>query len=134
MLYEGLVQIEAADSDGATRLSDLIRLYVQIMTQKFGMCLVRLDERELSAKERTRIRERRRAVTRKFEEFLHAGISDGSLAECNVRLTVFAMAGALNWISFWYKPDGEASAPELAEFFVSHLVRTRPKPRDNLAA
>ena len=45
---ENIAAIERQEGDGLTKLRALIRAYAQLMTEDFGMCLVRLDDRELS--------------------------------------------------------------------------------------
>src|SRR3546814_6146056 len=64
-----LEDIEAAGGDGLTRLRALIRAYAGVMTQQFGMCLVRLDEHELNPKALAQVRQRRRTVNQRFEDY-----------------------------------------------------------------
>jgi AcrR family transcriptional regulator len=120
---EGLENIEAEGGDGASRLSQLIRVYAGVMTQQFGMCLIRLDINELPIAAQRRIRERRRAVNARFEQYLKMGVADGTLAKCDPKFTSFVIAGALNWISHWYRPDGGLSSAQIGEQFVQTLVR-----------
>ena len=119
----GFEDIEREGGDGASRLSKLIRVYAGVMTEKFGMCLVRLDRKELSAAAQRQIRVRRRAVNARFELYLEMGNADGTLMKCDPKFTSFAMAGALNWIAYWYRPDGELSSGQIGELFVQSLVR-----------
>jgi AcrR family transcriptional regulator len=124
---EGLENIEAEGGDGASRLSQLIRVYAGVMTEQFGMCLIRLDINELPAAAQRRIRERRRAVNERFEHYLKMGIADGTLAKCDPKVTSFVIAGALNWISHWYRPQGGLSSAQIGEQFVQILVRREPE-------
>lgn len=123
IIDESLPEIEAAGGSGLDRLQGLIRAYARIMTQKFGMCLVMLDEHELNAKALAIITKRRQAVNERFESYLSMGIKDGSIAQCDVRLTSFWLAGALNWISRWYKPGHGMTADQLGDFFADSLTR-----------
>src|SRR3546814_780572 len=118
-----LEDIEAAGGDGLTRLRALIRAYAGVMTQQFGMCLVRLDEHELNPKALAQVRKRRRSVNQRFEDYLAMGIKDGSILPCDVRLTAFWIAGALNWISRWYKPGREMSRSEEHTSELQSLMR-----------
>src|SRR3546814_13647659 len=108
-----LEDIEAAGGDGLTRLRALIRAYAGVMTQQFGMCLVRLDEHELNPKALAQVRKRRRSVNQRFEDYLAMGITDGSILPCDVRLTAFCIAGALTWISRWYKHGREMRSADI---------------------
>jgi AcrR family transcriptional regulator len=131
---EGLENIEAEGGDGATRLSQLIRVYAGVMTQQFGMCLIRLDINELPAKAQRRILERRRAVNTRFQQYLEMGIADGTLVKCDPKFTSFVIAGALNWISHWYRPEGGLTSAEIGEHFVQSLVRHEPAPASRRGA
>lgn len=123
LIDESMTAIEKAGGDGLTRLRALIRAYAAIMTQQFGMCLVRLDENELSAKALSAVRKRRRSVNERFERYIADGIEDGSIMPCDVRLTAFWIAGALNWISHWYKSGRQLSSEDIGDFFADNLTR-----------
>jgi hypothetical protein len=51
-----------------------------------------------------------------FEKILQTGIADGSIKECNVRMTGNAIMGAINWIPKWYHGDAKTARNLLAEF------------------
>jgi hypothetical protein len=51
-----------------------------------------------------------------FEAVLQAGIKDGSIADCNVRMTGNAIMGSINWIPKWYHGDPEQGRILVAEF------------------
>lgn len=118
-----LAEIEAAGGDGLTRLQALIRAYAGVMTQQFGMCLVRLDEHELNPKALELVRKRRQSVNDHFEGYLAMGIADGSIQPCDVRLTAFSFAGALSWISRWYKPGHRLNSEQLGAYFADSLTK-----------
>jgi AcrR family transcriptional regulator len=123
LIDASMAEIEEAGGDGLTRLRSLIRAYAGVMTQQFGMCLVRLDEHELSPKALAEVRRRRQSVNERFEAYLAKGIEDGSIHSCDVRLTAFWLAGALNWISRWYKSGHGMSSDEIGDYFADNLTR-----------
>jgi AcrR family transcriptional regulator len=123
LIDASLAEIEEAGGDGLTRLRALIRAYAGVMTQPFGMCLVRLDEHELNPKALAQVRQRRQSVNERFEAYLAQGIKDGSIYACDVRLTAFWLAGALNWISRWYKAGHRMSSGEIGDYFADNLTR-----------
>lgn len=118
-----LAEIEEAGGNGITRLRALIRAYAGVMTQPFGMCLVRLDEHELNPKALAQVLKRRQSVNERFEAYIALGIKDGSINRCDVRLTAFWLAGALNWISRWYKAGHGMSSEEIGDYFADNLTR-----------
>ncbi|HTU09573.1 MAG TPA: TetR/AcrR family transcriptional regulator [Allosphingosinicella sp.] len=123
LIDASLAEIEETGGDGLARLRALIRAYAGVMTEPFGMCLVRLDEHELNPKALAQVRKRRQSVNERFEAYLNQGIADGSLQPCDVRLTAFWLAGALNWISRWYKPGHGMTSAQIGDYFAENLTR-----------
>ncbi len=122
LVEEAIVEIEREGGNGLTRLRKLIRAYALVGTVDFGMCLVRLDDRELSDDARARVRAAKRKDDRVFRKYISDGIADGSIRACNAKLAAFAIAGSLNWIGHWYRPDGELSAEAIADEFAARLT------------
>lgn len=122
LIDASLEDIEAEGGNGLFRLRALIRAYARIMTQPFGMCLVRLDEHELNPKALAEVVRRRQQVNERFEAYLAQGVKDGSIAPCDIRLTAFWLAGALNWISRWYKPGHGMTSGEIGDYFADNLT------------
>jgi AcrR family transcriptional regulator len=96
------------------RLMVLMKLYAVIMTEDFGMCVVRTGDHELSETSRTEFRKLKRKIDRVVRSLIQEGVEDGSIAPCDVKMTGFAITGALNWIAKWYTPNGARSAEDVA--------------------
>lgn len=122
LVEAAVAAIEAEGGDGLTKLRKLIRAYALVMTVDFGMCQVRLDDRELSDKARARVRAAKRKDDRTFRRYIAQGVADGSVTECDPKLSAFAIAGSLNWIGHWYQPNGALSADAIADAFVLRLT------------
>ena len=104
------------------QLRMLIRAYAHVITTDFGMCLVRLDDRELDAKARADVRSAKRRYDAAFRAQIANGIADGSILPCDPKLTTFIITGSLNGIGAWYRPDGALSVEAIAEAFVERLT------------
>ena len=63
-----------------------------------------------------------------FEGILRAGIRDGSIAPCNVRMTGNAIMGSINWIPKWYHGDSEIGEAIVREFptILTRGLRAQP--------
>lgn len=118
----GIERILAKPDTGLVRLRALIRHYCEVMTLDFGQCLVRVDDHVLSAPARDQVREGKRLIDRYFRDFLTSGMEDGSIKPCDVRLTVFAITGAINWVGHWYRADGEMTAREIGDTYAMQLT------------
>ena len=47
---------------------------------------------------------------------LRRGIEDGSIVDCDVRMTGNAIMGAVNWIPKWFHGDPDVAADTLRTF------------------
>jgi hypothetical protein len=99
-----------------------LRRYAEINMDDFGRCVIRTGEEMLSADGAKLFRARKRDVDQALRSLIEEGVADGSIAPRDVKLTAFALAGALNWPARWYNPDGALSASELATRLVVELV------------
>lgn len=117
-----LAVMRAQPGNGLLRLRGLIRGHAMTMTEDFGQCLVRVDDRVLSPEARKTVRAGKRLIDAGFREFISEGIADGSIRPCDVKLTAFAIAGALNWIGHWRQPDGDRTAEEIADEMALRLT------------
>jgi AcrR family transcriptional regulator len=122
-------RITAQGGSGLEKAHGFIVAYAKIMTEDFGQCIGRLDDRELSPKARHDVRSRKRDIDRQFRAFIAEGIADGSIRPCNIQLTTFAILGALNWIGHWYRDDGSATPDNIADEFAARLTEGLASPR-----
>lgn len=121
---EGLLD-KAAVSHG--KGLDKVRAYIEayakaVVTFDFGRCVAMLDDAELSPKSRREVRELKRRIDLAIRGYVEEGIADGSVIPCNAKLASFALAGAVNWIGTWYRPEGALSAEEIASEFANLLT------------
>lgn len=122
LFEDRMAAIERQDDDGLTKLRALIRAYAELMTEDFGICLVRLDDRELGPADRAEVRRAKRRIDTAFRQAIARGILDGSIRPCDPKLTTFIIARALSGIGEWFSPEGEKSAHEIADTFVTQLT------------
>jgi AcrR family transcriptional regulator len=123
LVIEGLLdEAVVSHGDGLSKVKAYIKAYATaIVSFDFGRCVATLDDSELSAKTRHEVRTLKRRIDAAIRGYVEEGIADGSIAPCNAKLASFAMAGAVNWIGTWYRPDGGLSAEEIAKEF-AHLL------------
>ncbi len=125
----GIEQLRAA-ADGARqapgtgldRLRDFLRRYVGVMIDDFGRCLIRTADEALAPDSAARLRALKREIDQAMRDLIRNGLADGSIVTPDVRLTAFALAGALNWTARWHRADGELSADMVAERMVDLLI------------
>lgn len=114
--------IEAGSGTGLTKLRKLVVGYATLMTTDYGRSLVRFDVRDLSERDGAAVRIAKRQIDTIFRGYIAAGIADGSILPCDEKLTAFTIAGSLNWIGHWYRPDGDLTPDEIAKSFAEQLT------------
>jgi AcrR family transcriptional regulator len=113
---------ETHSGKGVDRLRVFMELYVAISTSETGACINRVDDRDLSDELREEFAAIKRPIDRRARALLQAGIDDGSIASCDVRMATFNFMGAIQWISRWYRPDGPMTTEQIAQEYSARLI------------
>lgn len=123
-LHSMLDSVRAADLSGWDRLVRLLRGYAQVMTTDFGVCLIRNTAPGfLPPEARDKLWAGRRRLNSEVERIIAQGIADGSIRSCDPKIVSFALFGAFNWISFWYRDDGPLNAETIADYYINLFAR-----------
>lgn len=126
----GLAQIQASldDSESARgpareRLFAFIRAYAAAIVGDFGWCMLRAEDQHLGAALSRKIKLLKAGIDRRMRALIEAGVADGSIRECDPKMTAFALAGALNWMGHWYRDDASLRPMEIADRFIDVFNR-----------
>ena len=101
----GKEAMDRARTDGQNGLEQVrlyIRYHMEIMVGDRGPVAIMSEIPSLKRSHRNEILEISRRHSEGFEEFLSAGISDGSIRACDVRMTGNAIMGSINWVPKWF--------------------------------
>ncbi len=82
-----------------------IRYHVEIFVGDRGPVAIMSEIPSLKPAHRSEILKVSRRHSAGFEDILSAGIEDGSIVDCDVRMTGNAIMGAINWIPKWFHGD-----------------------------
>jgi AcrR family transcriptional regulator len=123
MIGEILDEIDSQYCDGFHKVKAFIYSYVNVLTADFGRCVMRLDQGDLSPDAFADVRAYKRKIDRRLRSFIQQGVEDGSIAPCDPKLTAFAIAGSVNWISMWYEANGPLSPEQIAAQFAETLTQ-----------
>ena len=119
---EALSRAEAEGKNGMDVMLRYFRYHVDMMVGDDGPIAIMSEIPSLEADHRDEVLELSRRHSKNFEAVLKAGIRDGSIADCNVRMTGNAIMGSLNWIPKWFHGDPQ-QARQLIEEFPNILAR-----------
>jgi Tetracyclin repressor-like, C-terminal domain len=98
------------------------------VASEFGWCMVRAEHQDLSPSMSEQVRELKGEIDQGIRRLLRDGQRDGSIHSRDVKMTAFALAGALNWIAHWYRENQALTAAQIADAFVS-LFEEGLRPR-----
>lgn len=122
LTLDGIEASRAAGGNAVDQLRACMQVYADIVTQPFGMCLIRVGDEELPGPSRTELRRMKSEIDLAFRRLVAQGVQEGSLAPCDPKITAFVIAGALSWIGRWYQPGGDYSAGQIAEQCIGTLL------------
>ena len=114
---------EKAEGPARERLFAFIRGYAAAIVGDFGWCMLRAEDQHLGATMSRRIKQLKAGIDRRMRALIAAGVADGSIRDCDPKMTAFALAGALNWMGHWYREDASLRPGEIAERFIDVFNR-----------
>lgn len=104
------------DVEGIETVLRYLRYHIEMMVGERGPIAIMSEIPSLKPAHRKEVLEASRQHSARFEEILNAGIADGSIAPCDVRMTGNAIMGSINWIPKWHHGDPATGQVIAAEF------------------
>jgi TetR/AcrR family transcriptional regulator, cholesterol catabolism regulator len=102
--------------DGLDTVRRYLACHIAYMVGERGPCAIMSEIPSLKPEHRDQVLALSRAHSAEFEAILRRGIADGSIADCDVRMTGNAIMGALNWIPKWFHGDPSQAERIVEEF------------------
>ena len=121
MTLEGIEASRQAGGNAVDQLRACMQVYAGIVTQPFGMCLIRVGDEEVPEPSRTELRRMKSEIDHAFRRLVAQGVEEGSLAPCDPKMSAFVIAGALSWIGRWYQPGGDYTPEQIAQQCIATL-------------
>jgi AcrR family transcriptional regulator len=124
---------ERMQAPARERLAVVLRGYAEAIASEFGWCMVRVEHQDLSPALSGPINDLKVEVDRRLRQLLAEGVRDGARAVRDPRMAAFALAGALNWIAYWYREDYRGDRPltpaGIADAFMAEFLQgLLPRP------
>jgi AcrR family transcriptional regulator len=117
-LLRSLDECERAGGPARERLFAFIRGYAAAIVGDFGWCMLRAEDQHLGTAMSRRIKLLKAGIDKRMRALIESGVADGSIRDCDPRMTAFALAGALNWMGHWYREDATLRPHEIADRFI----------------
>jgi AcrR family transcriptional regulator len=107
---EAMTEAQRNGSNGHDVMMRYLQNHIEMMVGERGPIAIMSEIPSLQPAHREEVLELSRSHSIAFEAILRAGIEDGSIRDCNVRMTGNAIMGSINWIPKWFHGD-----PEMAQ-------------------
>jgi AcrR family transcriptional regulator len=114
LIIAALEEAQKSKASGRERLIAVLTRYAEAITSEYGWCMVRAEDQDLSPAMGKQIKELKSVIDQGMRRLIKAGIQDGSIADCDPKMSAFAIAGALNWVAHWYRSDDTLSPADIA--------------------
>ena len=115
----GREALDRAWSEGENGMDVILRYFryhIEMMVGERGPIAIMSEIPSLKPDHRDEVLELSRQHSKNFEAVLEAGIKDGSVSPCNVRMTGNAIMGSINWIPKWFHGDPDLAQKLIKEF------------------
>lgn len=103
--------------------------YIELITGEMGSFAVLGEFNALEAKRREIVLRRRDEFEEIFKAIVQEGIEEGSIRQVDPKLACFFFMGAVNWMTRWFRPQGELAGETIAAEFKS-MFSEGIRPRD----
>lgn len=122
LLLKMLKRIEETSHSPQEKLRRLIVSFVHLMIDELRGTALTMDVQALSVSRREKVIAKRDRIDQGIRRIISAGMKAGVFRNADPKLATFAILGAVNWIPYWFDPNGEATSVEIGEEFAEHLI------------
>jgi AcrR family transcriptional regulator len=122
-IIDAIRLVQDSSASARERLCTVITRYVEALTSEFGWCMVQAENQDLSAAMSRKVRALKSDIDHGIRRIIKDGAVDGSIRRCDAKITAFALAGAMNWIAYWYRNDESLSSAAIADRFVELFLQ-----------
>jgi AcrR family transcriptional regulator len=118
-------------ADPSARLKFIIASHAQLVTRGQGAITILVDEiTALSPAQNRMITRRKREYFDRLRDLLNELKMQGKLQDVDATAATFSLLGMINWLSRWFRQDGELTqevvAEQIARIALNGLLRPAP--------
>lgn len=120
---EPLRQIVESDAPPAEKLQRAVQHHTAVAANRSpAMTVFYREQNHLTGPFAREIILRKKNYERYFEQIIEEGVASGVFkSDTNSKIATFGLLGMCNWLSQWYKPDGELNHRQIADIFANLL-------------
>jgi AcrR family transcriptional regulator len=125
-LLQGAQQVseDTASLPVSVRLEALLRMHLNYHTEHHKTAKLHFsDFHSLAPDSQAAIRKLMKQYEQHFIDVVREGMASGEFCGQDPKLMAFTLLGAGAYVSYWYKPDGRASADDIVESNIEILMQ-----------
>jgi AcrR family transcriptional regulator len=127
-IMEVFAEVQDSNATARERLVAVIKRYAEAITSDFGWCMVQAENQDLSPTMSKKVRALKSEIDHGMRHIIKEGALDGSIRKCDAKIMAFALAGAMNWIAYWYRSGDSLTPTEIANRFIElFLLGLQPR-------
>ncbi len=133
-LDEEVVTPACSIADRSARLHFIITSHAQLVTRGQGAITILVDEiTALTPAQNRMITRRKREYFNRLRDLLNELKSEGKLQEVDTTTATFSLLGMINWLSRWFRQNGELTEEQVSEQIVKIALHglLRPEARSS---
>jgi AcrR family transcriptional regulator len=128
-LFAAVEPVARSDRTPSQRLQAAIAAHLEVAADlRDELTIFHVELKSLSADRRQRMARSRDRYEGLFRGVVRDGVERGTFRRVDPKTTTFAILGACNWFTQWFRPDGPvthtAFAAAFADLFLTGLGRT----------
>lgn len=120
------LNMDIGEREGKTGLEKIqigMKGYMREMIGAMGVPVIILEEKALTGEEAKKIIALRDAFEIRVRALVNEGVRDGSIVPINSKLAIFAMLGAVHWVTKWYSPTGVWTPDQVSDAMIELVTR-----------
>jgi AcrR family transcriptional regulator len=129
LLLKVLERVEGRTYPPEEKLRRLIVAFVHTMIDELGGTSLTLDLQALAPQRLKAIIAKRDRFDQGIRQIITEGIETSVFRQSDPKLLTFAILGSINWIPYWFDPNGGATSVEIAEEFAEYLIAGLLNPK-----
>lgn len=119
--FRSLERGKQEGQNGSEKLHLSLRYYIQEMIDEMSCCVVVTEDNSLLPEDQAPHIAMRDRYENALRALVREGIGDGSITDCDPKLAVFTLLGAINWVPKWFSHTGEWTSEQIA-FEMSEIL------------
>jgi AcrR family transcriptional regulator len=120
-------RIAGSELPADEQLRKMVVFHIKTILEELPGSTAHTDFRSLASPLLKKVIRKRDRYEETYREVIERGIKEGVFRKCNVKTSVWAILGALNWSVQWFSPKGRITADQLGAEFADLFVTALKK-------